>query len=89
MHSQTDPVRGSVGATDEDRRLWSEVSRAFERHPYLARSTVHFEVDAGKVHIYGVATNRLVKQAAWDAAWSIRSVQDVFIDLPVVDASEP
>jgi anti-sigma B factor antagonist len=73
----------SAQAGGTDRRMRDDLTRLLERHPYLARQDVRVEVVGGIVHLFGVVSTRLAKQAAWDIAWSVSETRDVEIDVEI------
>jgi osmotically-inducible protein OsmY len=79
----------SAQAGGIDRRMRDDLTRLLERHPYLARQDVRVEVVGGVVHLFGVVSSRLAKQAAWDIAWSVSETRDVEIDVGIEGVRVP
>lgn len=60
-----------------DLRIGQRFGHAVAGHPYLAKAEIEYFVEDQVIHLEGLVTSRLAKQALWELAWGVREIRDV------------
>jgi len=66
-----------------DMPLDDRVLTALERNPYVARRSLRFETEAGRVPLKGVVNTYFQKQMAQEALRNVAGVQEIANELEV------